>query len=99
MSNDKQWRVAVLGATGLVGETLIKVLEERDFPVAELYPLASNRSLGKDIRFRGRRQAVIDVSGIAAASASVRFAGARPTMRSSTSCSSALLPGRPIAPA
>ncbi|MCP5327855.1 MAG: aspartate-semialdehyde dehydrogenase [Steroidobacteraceae bacterium] len=61
MSNDKQWRVAVLGATGLVGETLIKVLEERDFPIAEMYPLASNRSLGKDIRFRGRRQAVIDV--------------------------------------
>jgi aspartate-semialdehyde dehydrogenase len=44
----------VLGATGLVGETLIKVLEERDFPVGELFPLASSRSLGKGVEFRGR---------------------------------------------
>ncbi len=42
----RRWNVAVLGATGLVGETLIKVLEERDFPVGELFPLASSRSLG-----------------------------------------------------
>ena len=38
-------RVAVVGATGLVGETMIKVLEEREFPVTALFPLASNRSL------------------------------------------------------
>ncbi len=43
----KGWRVAVLGATGLVGDTMISVLEERDFPVSELFPLASSRSLGK----------------------------------------------------
>jgi aspartate-semialdehyde dehydrogenase len=48
------WRVAVVGATGLVGETMIRVLEERDFPVAELYPLASARSLGRRVEFRGR---------------------------------------------
>lgn len=54
------WRVAVLGATGLVGGTMIKVLEERDFPVAELFPLASGRSLGKSVEFRGKRLPVID---------------------------------------
>jgi aspartate-semialdehyde dehydrogenase len=54
--------VCVLGATGLVGETLIRVLEERDFPVAELFPLASNRSLGKRVEFRGRHIPVIDVA-------------------------------------
>jgi aspartate-semialdehyde dehydrogenase len=59
---DRSWRVAVLGATGLVGETMIKVLEERQFPVSELHPLASNRSLGRSIEFRGRRQAVVDVA-------------------------------------
>ncbi len=54
------WRVAVLGATGLVGSTMIKVLEERDFPVAELFPLASGRSVGKSVEFRGARLPVID---------------------------------------
>ena len=54
--------VAVLGATGLVGDTMIRVLEERDFPVSELLPLASNRSLGKRVEFRGRHIPVIDVA-------------------------------------
>ena len=51
---DKQFRVAVIGATGLVGETMVSVLEERDFPVAELFPLASERSVGRSVSFRGR---------------------------------------------
>jgi aspartate-semialdehyde dehydrogenase len=59
--NPTGWRVCVLGATGLVGETMIRVLEERDFPVAELLPLASSRSLGKRVEFRGRHIPVIDV--------------------------------------
>jgi aspartate-semialdehyde dehydrogenase len=58
----KGYRVCVLGATGLVGETIIKVLEERDFPVSELLPLASNRSIGKRVEFRGRHIPVIDVA-------------------------------------
>jgi len=57
----KGWRVAVLGATGLVGDTMLTVLEERDFPVSELYPLASARSLGKSITFKGKSYPVIDV--------------------------------------
>ncbi|RZL66375.1 MAG: aspartate-semialdehyde dehydrogenase [Rhodococcus sp. (in: high G+C Gram-positive bacteria)] len=57
----KGWRVAVLGATGLVGDTMIQVLEERDFPVSEFFPLASNRSLGKSVRFKGKSYPVIDV--------------------------------------
>ena len=55
------WRVAVLGATGLVGETMITVLEERGFAVSELIPLASERSLGRSVRFRGRSWPVLDV--------------------------------------
>src|SRR5689334_22792143 len=62
MSSPRSFRVAVVGATGLVGETMIKVLEERDFPVAELYPLASNRSLGKDVDFRGKSYPVTDLA-------------------------------------
>lgn len=57
----KGFRVAVVGATGLVGDTIIKVLEERDFPVSELIPLASNRSLGKTVEFKGKRYPVIEL--------------------------------------
>ena len=46
--------VAVVGATGAVGECMLKVLEERDFPIGEIYLLASERSVGKQARFRGR---------------------------------------------
>ncbi len=49
----KQYTVAVLGATGAVGQEMIKVLQERDFPVGKLVPLASARSAGKTLRFRG----------------------------------------------
>ncbi|MDP9199381.1 MAG: aspartate-semialdehyde dehydrogenase [Pseudomonadota bacterium] len=62
MGEKKGYRVAVLGATGLVGETIIRVLQERDFPVSELLPLASNRSVGKRVEFRGRHIPVIDVA-------------------------------------
>lgn len=47
------YNVAVLGATGAVGETMISILEQRNFPVANLYPLSSERSAGKRIEFNG----------------------------------------------
>ncbi|HDH01491.1 MAG TPA: aspartate-semialdehyde dehydrogenase [Nitrospirae bacterium] len=50
----EQYRVAVVGATGVVGEEMISVLEERNFPVEELLPFASERSAGTRIEFRGR---------------------------------------------
>lgn len=53
-SLDSHCRVAVLGATGLVGRTMIQVLEERNFPVSELVPVASARSAGQAIPFRGK---------------------------------------------
>ena len=58
----KAWNVAVLGATGLVGEMLLTVLEERKFPVQELFPLASGRSPGKTVKFNGRAVRVIDAA-------------------------------------
>jgi len=50
--------VAVVGATGLVGEALIDILEERSFPVGRLFALASERSIGRSVRFRGNSVAV-----------------------------------------
>jgi len=58
----KGYSVAVLGATGLVGETLIRILEERDFPVSRFVPLASERSAGRKVRFRGEDFPVQDVA-------------------------------------
>ena len=49
----KQYTVAVLGATGAVGQEMIKILEERGFPVGKLVPLASARSAGRTLKFRG----------------------------------------------
>ena len=50
----KKVNVAIAGATGAVGEALISILEERDFPVAQLFPLASERSAGSTILFRNK---------------------------------------------
>ena len=52
--DDKHLNVAVVGATGAVGEVMIAMLEERRFPVARLHPLASRRSAGREVAFRGR---------------------------------------------
>ena len=46
-------KIAVVGATGMVGEVMLKVLAERNFPVTELIPVASERSIGKIISFKG----------------------------------------------
>ena len=54
----KKYKVAVLGATGAVGQEMIKILQERQFPVSELVPLASARSVGKLIDFNGEKVAI-----------------------------------------
>lgn len=58
----REFDVAVVGATGAVGEVMINVLEERNFPVRTLYPLASSRSAGKSIMFRGKSIRVTDLA-------------------------------------
>ncbi len=52
-------KVAVVGATGLVGAAMLKVLEERKFPITELIPVASEKSIGKKITFNNKEFAVI----------------------------------------
>ena len=58
----KQFRVGILGATGAVGREMMKILEERDFPVAELRPIASERSAGTKLPFRGGEVSVVAAS-------------------------------------
>ncbi len=54
-------KVAVVGATGLVGSVMLKVLAERNFPVSELIPVASAKSAGKEIEFKGKKYKVVTV--------------------------------------
>ena len=60
-------KVAVVGATGLVGTKMLQVLEERQFPVDELIPVASERSVGKEVAFRGRQWKVVSFADAIAA--------------------------------
>ncbi len=52
-------KIAVVGATGLVGQVMIQVLEERKFPLSELIPVASARSIGKEVHFKGKQVKVV----------------------------------------
>lgn len=54
-------KVAVVGATGLVGTKMLQVLEERNFPVTELIPVASEKSVGKEVTFKGKQYKVVSV--------------------------------------
>lgn len=55
-------KVAVVGATGMVGQVMLKVLEERNFPLTELIPVATERSVGKEIYFRGNPYKIISMT-------------------------------------
>jgi aspartate-semialdehyde dehydrogenase len=60
-------KVAVVGATGLVGTKMLQVLAERNFPVTEIVPVASERSVGKEVSFKGKAYKVVSMAdGIAA---------------------------------
>ncbi len=52
-------KIAVVGATGLVGTKMLQVLEERNFPVTELIPVASEKSIGKEVAFAGKKYKVV----------------------------------------
>src|ERR1700752_4250554 len=70
----EKMKVAVVGATGLVGTKMLQVLAERNFPVTELIPVASERSVGKEVEFKGKKYKVVrDTDAIAAKPAVVLF--------------------------
>ena len=54
-------KVAVVGATGLVGTKILEILEERNFPITTLIPVASEKSVGKSITFKGKEYKVVSV--------------------------------------
>src|SRR5258707_14337831 len=60
-------KIAVVGATGLVGSKVLRVLAERNFPVTELIPVASERSVGKEVEFKGVKYKVVSMMDAIAA--------------------------------
>ncbi|HEY4156100.1 MAG TPA: aspartate-semialdehyde dehydrogenase, partial [Puia sp.] len=64
-------KVAVVGATGLVGTKMLQILEERNFPVSELIPVASEKSVGKKVRFKGKEYPVMSATDAIAAKPAV----------------------------
>src|SRR5215204_1318952 len=60
-------KVAVVGATGLVGTKMLQILEERNFPVSELIPVASERSVGKEVIYKGKGYKVVSMEDAIAA--------------------------------
>src|SRR4249919_2628905 len=60
-------KVAVVGATGLVGSKMLQVLAERNFPVDELIPVASEKSIGKEVEFKGKKFKVVGFADAIAA--------------------------------
>ena len=64
-------KVAVVGATGLVGSKMLEVLAERNFPVTELVPVASERSVGKEVEFKGAKYKVVSLADAIAAKPAV----------------------------
>ncbi len=75
-------KVAVVGATGLVGSKMLQVLTERNFPVTELIPVASERSVGKEVEFKGKLYKVVSMQdGIAAKPAVAIFSAGGDTSK------------------
>ncbi len=64
-------KVAVVGATGLVGSKMLQVLAERNFPVTELIPVASERSIGKQVEFKGQKFTIVSADDAIAAKPAV----------------------------
>ncbi|MFZ7116764.1 MAG: aspartate-semialdehyde dehydrogenase [Bacteroidota bacterium] len=75
-------KVAVVGATGMVGQVMLKVLEERDFPVDELIPVGSDKSIGKEIFFRGKPYKCVSIADAVGKKADIAIfsAGGTPSL-------------------
>ncbi|WP_296255101.1 MULTISPECIES: aspartate-semialdehyde dehydrogenase [unclassified Pseudomonas] len=72
--------IAVIGATGTVGETIVQILEERDFPIGELHLLASAESAGSSVAYRGKNVRVREVDAFDFSKAQIAFFAAGPAV-------------------
>jgi len=70
---EQGYKVAVVGATGMVGETILEILEQREFPVDELFLLASSNSVGKSMQFSEKSYRVTDIDEFDFSNAQIAF--------------------------
>ncbi len=75
-------RIAVIGATGLVGSKMLQVLEEKNFPVTELFPVASAKSIGKKVNYGGKEYSVIGLEDAVSKSPDIAIFSAGGTISS-----------------
>src|SRR5690554_7184101 len=54
-------KIAIVGATGMVGRIMLDILEERNFPLTELIPVASEKSIGKTVRFKNKEYSIVSI--------------------------------------
>ncbi len=87
------WNIAVLGATGAVGEALLETLAERQFPVGEIYALARNESAGEQLRFGGKTITVQDAAEFDWTQAQLNSTGRRRSWRFLSQAKKLPLPG------
>ncbi|GAA0261688.1 aspartate-semialdehyde dehydrogenase [Rhodanobacter caeni] len=73
MSKKSSYKVAMVGATGAVGETLLAILAEREFPISELVPLASERTAGSEVTFAGKKIVVKNLADYDFAGVDIAF--------------------------
>jgi aspartate-semialdehyde dehydrogenase len=73
-------KIAVVGATGLVGTKILQVLQERNFPVTDLVPVASQKSIGKEVLFNGKKYKVVSYQDAIAAKPSIAIFSAGGTI-------------------
>jgi aspartate-semialdehyde dehydrogenase len=62
LQNNNKMKVAVVGVTGMVGQVMCRVLEERNFPITDFLPVASDRSVGKEVIFKGKQHKIISIT-------------------------------------
>jgi len=76
-------KIAVVGATGMVGRVMLEVLEERNFPVSQLIPVASSRSIGKKVTFKGEEVAIVSMEDAIALKPEIAIfsAGSGPSLK------------------
>jgi len=64
-------KVALVGATGMVGQVMLKVLTERNFPITQLIPVASERSVGNTVQFKDKEYSIVSIDDAVAAKADI----------------------------
>ncbi len=71
-------KIAVVGATGMVGQVMLKVLKERNLPITELIPVASEKSVGKKVTYKGKEFSIVSMDTAISMTPQIAFTSTEP---------------------